>query len=306
MCFLYLSNFRVVFEKIFATIILEVVKMYSVLKYIHENIGDKLSVAETAQKFGYSKWHFIRRFKNFTGKSFSEYVRYYKMHNAAMNIQNGEKIIDVSNKYGYDTPGGFNKAFLKEFGSLPREYKNRVKEREDIYKERRSNMCKLSDRCEQLRKIAVETDDESILTMQKEYWFTRGMALSEKDNLLELTGSAMVSVMENSLVSITEGELIVGYNYTDKYDSFWDDTNIRLMRKYMPEKLEEYINNLEVIKAKKEKMLLKDYELTDKEKKLMEEWAVISRCCVERLRYNNLAKSKYDSLSMPYEDFSKQ
>ena len=44
--------------------------MYSVLKYIHESIREKLSAAETAQKFGYSKWHFIRAFKNFTGKSF--------------------------------------------------------------------------------------------------------------------------------------------------------------------------------------------------------------------------------------------
>ena len=68
--------------------------MYSVLKYIHDNITEKISVTETAQKFGYSKWHFIRRFKSFTGRSFVEYVRYYKMQNAAMDIQNGEKIIN--------------------------------------------------------------------------------------------------------------------------------------------------------------------------------------------------------------------
>lgn len=282
--------------------------MYSVLKYIHDNITEKISVTETAQKFGYSKWHFIRRFKSFTGKSFVEYVRYYKMQNAAMDIQNGEKIINVSNKYGYDTPGGFNKAFLKEFGALPREYKNRIKEGEDVYRERRNKMYKLSDRCEQLRKIAVETDDEGILTMQKEYWFTKGMASCLKNSMTELTGAGMVSVMQNSLVSISEGELIVGYNYTDKYDSFWDDTNIRLMQKYMPEKFEEYLKNLEIVKEKKQKLLLKDYELTEKEKNLAEEWAVISRCITGShsvIGYENVLKFGFEGLLKKIEKYEK-
>lgn len=48
--------------------------------------------------------------------------------------------------------------------------------------------------------------------------------------------------------------------------------------------------------------------VNDDDKNLSETEAFAKKLgvCVERLRYNNLAKSKYDSLSMPYEDFSKQ
>ncbi len=92
--------------------------MYDVIKYIHENIKKRLNLNSVAVKFGYSKWHFCSKFHSYTGKSFVKYVRHYRLQLAATDIISGEKITDVAINYGYDTLGGFNKAFLPRLQSL--------------------------------------------------------------------------------------------------------------------------------------------------------------------------------------------
>lgn len=110
--------------------------MFEVLKYIHQNIDTRLVATEVAHHFGYSKWYFCEKFRSFTGKTFVEYVRFYRMQLAAIDILSGKKISDVAMDYGYDTISGFNKAFLSEYGCLAREYCRRAKE-SNLYYERR-------------------------------------------------------------------------------------------------------------------------------------------------------------------------
>ena len=95
--------------------------MFEILSYIHENICTPLRASDVAKRFGYSKWYFCERFRSYTGKTYTEYVRHLRLRLASFEILEGKKIIDVASKYGYDTPGGFGKAFLTEFGCLPRE-----------------------------------------------------------------------------------------------------------------------------------------------------------------------------------------
>ena len=52
-----------------------------------------------------------------------EYLRHYRIQLAALELFENKKLTDVALNYGYDTVGGFNKAFLKKYGCLPREYK---------------------------------------------------------------------------------------------------------------------------------------------------------------------------------------
>ena len=117
--------------------------MYYVLKYIHENIKERLSAEETARQFGYSKWHFTRKFYEYAGMTFVEYVRHYRIQIAALEILSGKKITEVAFDYGYDTIGGFNKAFLKEYGCLPREYVKQTKESQGYYERRKLSMTKI-------------------------------------------------------------------------------------------------------------------------------------------------------------------
>ena len=56
-----------------------------------------------------------------------EYIRGRRLFLAAEDIMGGEKIIDVANKYDYDSPDSFAKAFKAFHGVLPSE----VKEKKD-------------------------------------------------------------------------------------------------------------------------------------------------------------------------------
>ena len=102
--------------------------MYEVLKYIHENIKENMTLADISEKFGYSKWYFCTKFREYTGRSFVKYIRYFRLHLAASDILKGNKVSDVAFEYGYGSIGGFNKAFLAEFGCYPSEYKKNTKE----------------------------------------------------------------------------------------------------------------------------------------------------------------------------------
>ena len=83
--------------------------MYQALKYIHENIKEELVLSEVAEKFGYSKWHFCSKFQKYTGRSFSKYVRHFRLQLAAFDILEGGKISEIALEYGYESTGGFNK-----------------------------------------------------------------------------------------------------------------------------------------------------------------------------------------------------
>ncbi len=87
--------------------------MYRVLKYIHENIREPMSLTEVAEYFNCSKWHFSKKFHQATRMTFNDYARRYRIQLAAIEILQGKKAIEVAFAFGYDTVGGFNKAFLK-------------------------------------------------------------------------------------------------------------------------------------------------------------------------------------------------
>lgn len=61
--------------------------MVDVLHYIHENLGETLSLENTARCFGYSKWHFCEVFHRYTGMTFTGYVRHLRMQKAVLALQ---------------------------------------------------------------------------------------------------------------------------------------------------------------------------------------------------------------------------
>ena len=102
--------------------------MYDVLTYIHDRIREPLTAEEAAKAFGYSKWYFCDRFKDFTGRTFGEYVRHYRLQLAAAALLAGDRVAQVALEYGYGGVSGFNKAFLKAFGCSPTEYRRQLSE----------------------------------------------------------------------------------------------------------------------------------------------------------------------------------
>ncbi|MBQ8551312.1 MAG: helix-turn-helix domain-containing protein [Clostridia bacterium] len=213
--------------------------MFEVLSYIHENITNQVSAAETAEHFGYSKWYFCKKFHEFSGMTFTEYVRRYRIQLAAIDILAGKKVTDVAFDYGYDTPGGFNKAFLKEYGCMPRVYKKQAKECQLYYERRKNSMYKLTDRCMMLRDEAVNgkryTDK---YCAERNVYFSIGLSEAMAKGLTpdECMAGGVVNVLEKFTPFIAPSELICGFNFGDAPDKGEsnmpqnDEAGISLMR----------------------------------------------------------------------------
>lgn len=100
-------------------------KLNNVITYIEKNLSKTLDYDEMAKIMDCSTYHFQRMFAFMNDVPLSEYIRRRKMSLAVVDLQNGEKIIDVSLKYGYSSPTAFNRAFQKIHGVPPSKAKEK-------------------------------------------------------------------------------------------------------------------------------------------------------------------------------------
>lgn len=93
--------------------------MNNAVEYIEANITKKIDIEEVAKIALSSTFHFQRMYHMITGVTLGEYIRRRRLTLAVQDIISGEKIINVSHKYGYETPEAFTKAFRKMYGVSP-------------------------------------------------------------------------------------------------------------------------------------------------------------------------------------------
>lgn len=90
------------------------------MQYIEEHLTDEISYEELGRIACCSAYHYQRMFTYMAGVTLSEYIRRRKMSLAAVDLQGGDaKIIDVAEKYGYNSPTAFNRAFQSIHGIAP-------------------------------------------------------------------------------------------------------------------------------------------------------------------------------------------
>nr|WP_308626841.1 AraC family transcriptional regulator [uncultured Eisenbergiella sp.] len=93
--------------------------LQTVLDYIENNISGEIHVPELAKKAGYSVYYFSRIFTDTIGISVMSYVTWRKLQYALYDLSQGKKVIDAAMDYGFETHGGFTKAFMHWFGFPP-------------------------------------------------------------------------------------------------------------------------------------------------------------------------------------------
>lgn len=93
--------------------------------YIREHILETITAKELAKQSGYSMYHFCHVFVNVTGLSVGAYIRKMRLDLAAEDILSGESVMEISGRYDFETPSGFAKAFRKQHGMSPTEYRAR-------------------------------------------------------------------------------------------------------------------------------------------------------------------------------------
>ncbi|WP_304340684.1 AraC family transcriptional regulator [Metaclostridioides mangenotii] len=94
-------------------------KFNDALDYIEDNLKDEIEYEKAAKIACCSTYHFQRMFSYISGTPISEYIRRRRLTLAAFDLQEGDKVIDVAVRYGYESPTSFNRAFQNIHGISP-------------------------------------------------------------------------------------------------------------------------------------------------------------------------------------------
>ena len=90
------------------------------IDYIEAHLTEDIDYEKVAAESFSSSYHFQRVFSILCGYTLGEYIRMRRLSLAGAELANGnEKVIDISVKYGYDSPDSFAKAFQKFHGISP-------------------------------------------------------------------------------------------------------------------------------------------------------------------------------------------
>jgi len=94
------------------------------LAYIEDHLQEEITLVQLARAAWYSPYHAARLFKQATGCTPFAYIRSRRLAMAAHLLGKGkETIIDVAFSFVFDSHEGFTRAFSKQFGMNPSEFR---------------------------------------------------------------------------------------------------------------------------------------------------------------------------------------
>ena len=99
--------------------------LQKVLDYMEENLYEDMDLDGLASIAGYSKYHFLRVFKETFSMTPFEYVRRRRITESARDIADtDEAISQIGYKHGFNSKENFTRAFKSEHHILPSDYRN--------------------------------------------------------------------------------------------------------------------------------------------------------------------------------------
>lgn len=108
-------------------------RMNLVIKYIDENLSEKLSLDELADVSNFSKYHFSRLFTSNVGMTPSAYITNKRLKKSVSYLLETDKtVLEISLLCGFESASNFNLAFKKHFNKTPSEVRKGGKEESNI------------------------------------------------------------------------------------------------------------------------------------------------------------------------------
>ena len=93
--------------------------------YIHFHLGDKITVSELARLVGHADNYLIRKFKEETGLSISQYIIKAKMEKAKELLRDSNDTVqDISMQLGFATQSHFGEQFKKHTSMTPVQWRS--------------------------------------------------------------------------------------------------------------------------------------------------------------------------------------
>lgn len=99
-------------------------KFFYICNYISEHCDEPLTLESVAKTAGFSKFHFSRLFKQFTGSFYYDYLNQCRIKKAAESLgYPGVSITEAAMSCGFNSLSTFNRVFKKYKNCTPSEYK---------------------------------------------------------------------------------------------------------------------------------------------------------------------------------------
>lgn len=89
------------------------------LKYINRNLSENLSIDQLANRFFFSKYHMMRKFKNETGYTIHNYITSKRLLMARSLISQGMPVMKAAQASGFHDYTTFVRAYKNQFGKAP-------------------------------------------------------------------------------------------------------------------------------------------------------------------------------------------
>ena len=107
-------------------------KLKNLLLHIQSNYDRAITIKDAAAICGFSSSHFMKLFKELTGKSFSQYLIDYRLEIAARQlVETSYKIIDLAENVGFHNVSYFSRAFHAKYGKTPSAYRKSIRPKAD-------------------------------------------------------------------------------------------------------------------------------------------------------------------------------
>lgn len=91
--------------------------------YIEKNRTEDIRLSELAKASLFSPWYSYRLFREYIGLTPTEYIRKYRLTQAARRLRTGKvKVIDAAYDAGFSNADTFTRAFYRELGLNPGDY----------------------------------------------------------------------------------------------------------------------------------------------------------------------------------------
>lgn len=99
------------------------------IKFIQENYDEDMNIDDIAKTVNFSKYYFIRIFKNFTGLNPYEYLINYRINTSKkLLIETKLNINEIAVKCGFSESSNYIRSFKRIIGTTPLKFKNYWKE----------------------------------------------------------------------------------------------------------------------------------------------------------------------------------